>query len=86
MSLWGRFLGHRRNRAYAEGVALLEKGQYSEATDLLREASRGSADHPSGSLVSFHFRQALVALGRTQLRTQEYAEAIACFAEAVGGV
>jgi len=83
MSLWGRFLGHRRNRAYAEGVTLLEKGQYSEAVDLLREASQGSADHPSGSLVSFHFRQALVALGRTHLRTQEYAEAIACFAEAV---
>ena len=83
MSLWGRFLGHRRNRACADGVALLEKGQYAEAVDLLREASRGSSDHPSGSLVSFHFRQALVALGRTHLRAQENADAIACFAEAV---
>ena len=39
MSLWGRFLGNRRNRACAEGVAFLENGQYSEAVVLLREAS-----------------------------------------------
>ncbi len=83
MSLWGRFLGHRRNRACAEGVALLENGQYSEAIDLLREASLGSSDHPSGSLASFHFRQALVAQGRRHLRADRQADAIVCFAEAV---
>ena len=83
MSLWERFLGHRRNRTCADGVALLEKGQYSAAIDLLREASLGSSDHPTGSLASFHFRQALVAQGRRLLRADEYAEAVTCFAEAV---
>ncbi len=83
MSLWGRFLGNRRNRACAEGVALLENGQYSEAVVLLREASLGSSDHPTGSLASFHFRQALVAEGRHHLRAGEYADAISCFSEAV---
>jgi len=83
MSLWGRFLGNRRNRACAEGVALLENGQYSEAVVLLREASLGSSDHPSGSLASFHFRQALVAEGRHHLRAGENAGAISCFSEAV---
>jgi len=75
MSLWGRFLGNRRNRACAEGVALLENGQYSEAVTLLREASMGSSDHPSGSLASFHFRQALVAEGRHHLRAGDHAGA-----------
>jgi tetratricopeptide (TPR) repeat protein len=83
MSLWGRFLGHRRNRACAEGVALLEKGQYLEAIEILREVSVGSSDHPTGSLASFHFRQALVAQGRYHLRAGETSEAIALFAEAV---
>jgi len=83
MSLWGRFLGNRRNRACAEGVVLLEKGQYSEALVLLREAALGSSDHPSGSLASFHFRQALVAQGRRHLRAGEHVDAISCFAEAV---
>ena len=83
MSLWGRFLGNRRNRACAEGVALLEKGQYGEAVVLLREAALGSSDHPTGSLASFHFRQALVAQGRRHLRATEYVDAISCFAEAV---
>jgi tetratricopeptide (TPR) repeat protein len=83
MSLWGRFLGNRRNRACAEGVALLENGQYSEAVALLREASLGSSEHPTGSLASFHFRQALVAEGRQHLRAGDHAGAISCFAEAV---
>jgi tetratricopeptide (TPR) repeat protein len=61
----------------------MEKGQYSDAIDLLREASLGSSDLPTGSLASFHFRQALVAQGRRQLRAGEHAEATACFAEAV---
>jgi len=83
MSLWGRFFGNRRNRACAEGVALLEKGQYSEAIGLLREASLGSSDQPSGSLASFHFRQALVAQGRRDLRAGDFTDAIDRFAEAV---
>lgn len=84
MSLWGRFLGNRRNRACAEGVTLLEQGRFSEAVALLREASLDSSDHPTGSLVSFHFRQALVSQGRLHLRSGEPAEAITCFSEAVG--
>lgn len=83
MSLWGRLLGNRRNRACAEGVALLEQGQYAEAIELLRQASLDSSDHPSGSLASFHFRQALVAQGRRHLRAGEQAEAIGCLDEAV---
>ena len=83
MSLWGRFLGNRRNRACAEGVALLENGQYSEAVTLLREASLGSSEHPTGSLASFHFRQALVADGRHHQRAGDHAGAISCFSEAI---
>jgi tetratricopeptide (TPR) repeat protein len=82
MSLWGRFLGNRRNRACAEGVTLLEQGRFSEAVDLLRQASLDSSDHPTGSLASFHFRQALVSQGRLHLRTGESTAAITCFAEA----
>lgn len=83
MSLWGRFLGNRRGRACAEGVTLLEQGRYAEAVALLRDASLDSKDHPTGSLISFHFRQALVAQGRDHLRSGEPAEAAACFTEGV---
>jgi tetratricopeptide (TPR) repeat protein len=64
-------------------VALLEKGQYLEAIEILRDVSLGSSDQPTGSLASFHFRQALVGQGRHHLRAGENAEAIALFAEAV---
>lgn len=83
MSLWGRFLGNRRNRACAEGVALLEKGRHEEAVALLREASLDSSDLPTGSLASFHFRQALVTQGRHHLRSGKFQEAITSFDEAV---
>ena len=83
MSLWGRFLGNRRNRACAEGVALLEQGNYAEAVELLRKASLDSSAHPTGSLVSFHFRQALVAQGRRFLQAGANQEAVGCFTEAV---
>jgi len=83
MSLWERFLGNRRNRACAEGVSLLEQGNYAEAVAILRKASLDSSSHPTGSLASFHFRQALVALGRRHLQAGANAEAAACFTEAV---
>jgi tetratricopeptide (TPR) repeat protein len=83
MSLLGRFLGHSRSKDCAEGVSLLEKGRYAEAVTLLREASLGKSDHPSGSLASFHFRQALVAQGRLFLRSNQPADALHCFSEAV---
>lgn len=83
MSLWGRFLGNRRSRACAEGVALLEQGRFPEAVELLREASLDSSEHPTGSLASFHFRQALAAQGRQHLRTGDSPGAVASFAEAV---
>ena len=83
MSLWGRFLGNRRNRACAEGVSLLEQGNYSEAVDLLRKASLDSSAHPTGSLASFHFRQALVAQGRRFLQAGANQDAVICFDEAV---
>ena len=83
MSLWGRFLGNRRNRACAEGVTLLEQGKFAEAVTLLREASLDASDNPTGSLESFHFRQALVSQGRLHLRSGEAGGAAVCFSEAV---
>ena len=83
MSLWERFLGNRRNRACAEGVSLLEQGNYSEAVELLRKASLDSSALPTGSLASFHFRQALVAQGRRFLQAGANQDAVVCFEEAV---
>ncbi|MEN8006929.1 MAG: tetratricopeptide repeat protein [Candidatus Krumholzibacteriota bacterium] len=83
MSLWGRILGNRRNRACAEGVSLLEQGRYAEAVDLLRKAALDSSAHPTGSLASFHFRQALVAQGRRHLQAGDNEDAIRYFDEAV---
>jgi tetratricopeptide (TPR) repeat protein len=82
MSLWGRFLGNRRNRACAEGVTLLEQGNFAEAVTILREAALDASDQPTGSLASFHFRQALVSQGRLLLRRGEARPAVACFDEA----
>ena len=82
MSLLGRFLGSGRSKAYAEGVAHLEEGRYAEAVDSLRIAALGKSDTPSGSLASFHFRQALLREGRRLLRTEEKSRSITYFAEA----
>ncbi len=82
MSLLGRFLGSGRSKAYAEGVDHLEEGRYAEAVDSLRIAALGKSDTPSGSLASFHFRQALLREGRRLLRTEAKAEAVPYFAEA----
>lgn len=83
MSLLGRFLGGTRSKAYAEGVTHLEEGRYAEAVDCLRVAALGKSDTPSGSLASFHFRQALLREGRRLLRTEDKARAIPFFGEAV---
>ena len=83
MSLIGRFLGGGRSKAYAEGVTHLEEGRFAEAVDCLRIAALGKSDTPSGSLASFHFRQALLREGRRLLRSDQKSRAIPFFAEAV---
>ena len=83
MSLLGRFLGGGRSRAYAEGVTHLEEGRFAEAVECLRVAALGKSDTPSGSLASFHFRQALLREGRRLLRTPDKSLAVPYFAEAV---
>jgi tetratricopeptide (TPR) repeat protein len=84
MSLLGRFLGGGRNKASAEGVTHLEEGRYSEAVACLRGVALDKSDTPSGSLVSFHFRQALLGEGRRLLRGTDKSLALPLFAEAVG--
>ena len=81
MTLLDRLLRGGRNRAHAEGIALLEDGRYAEAVDRLREAAHGRGD-AANSIASYHFRQALVAEGRRLLRSGDPARARACFAEA----
>ena len=82
MSLLGRFLNSGRSKAYAEGITHLEEGRYAEAVSCLRVAALDKSDTPSGSLASFHFRQALLREGRRLLRTDDKAQAITYFAEA----
>lgn len=82
MSLLGRFLGSGRSKAYADGIAHLEEGRYAAAVDCLRIAALGKSETPSGSLASFHFRQALLREGRRLLRGADKALAIPFFAEA----
>ena len=83
MSLLGRFLGGDRSNAFAEGMELLESGRFAQAADRLRIAALGRSDSASGSLASFHFRQALVSEGRRLMREGNFADAIDGLAEAV---
>ncbi len=83
MSLLGRFLGGDRSNAFAEGMALMEERRFAEAANRLRIAALGRSDSPSGSLASYHFRQALVAEGRRLMRLDRSAEALDGLAEAV---
>ena len=83
MSLLDRFLGGSRERVHAEGIALLEEGRYAEAVVCLREAVVGRTN-TSGSLASYHFRQALLAEGRRLLRAGSPDRARTLFDEAVG--
>ncbi len=82
MSLLGRFLGGDRSNAFAEGMELLEAGRFAQAADRLRIAALGRSDSASGSLASFHFRQALVSESRRQMREENYAGAVDGLAEA----
>jgi len=82
MSLLGRFLGSSKDRAYADGMALMEQGRFAEAAAQLRTVALGKSDTPSGSLASFHFRQALVSEGRRLLRARKFEQAIPILAEA----
>lgn len=82
MSLLQRFLGGSQNKAFAEGMAFLKDGDFAAAVDRLRVAALGKADSPSGSLASFHFRQALLAEGRRLLRAKRFAEACGPLGEA----
>jgi tetratricopeptide (TPR) repeat protein len=83
MSLLGRFLGGDRSHAFAEGMALLEDGRFAEAADRLRMAALGKGESASGSLASYHFRQALVSEGRRLMRLDRPGEAVKSLAEAV---
>ncbi len=83
MSLLGKFLGGDRSNAFAEGMALMEERRFAEAANRLRVASLGRSDSPSGSLASYHFRQALVAEGRRLMRLGQAGEAIESLSEAV---
>jgi len=83
MSLLDRFLGGGRDRVHAEGIALLEEGRYAEAVVCLREAVVGRVN-TSGSLASYHFRQALLGEGRRLLRAGSPDRARVLFDEAVG--
>ncbi len=82
MALLDRFLRGGRNRAHADGIALLEEGRFAEAVARLREAAHGRGD-AANSIAAYHFRQALVAEGRRLLRAGEAEEARAHFHEAV---
>jgi tetratricopeptide (TPR) repeat protein len=84
MSLLGKFWGSNKSKSYADGVVLLEAGDFAGAIDALREAVHLRAGAPAGSVATFHFRRALVAEGRRLLRAEDYAGAIPHFAEAVG--
>ena len=83
MAFLGRFLGGSRSNAYSEGMALLDEERFAEAADRFRIAVRGRSDFPSGSLASYHFRQALVSEGRRLLRAGDFDQAIPFFSEAV---
>ncbi len=83
MSLLGRFLGGDRSNAFAEGMALMEERRFAEAANRLRIAALGRSDSASGSLASYHFRQALVAEGRRLMRIDKPAEALEFLEEAV---
>jgi tetratricopeptide (TPR) repeat protein len=83
MSLLGRFLGGDRSNALAEGMALMEERRFAEAANRLRVAALGRSDSASGSLASYHFRQALVAEGRRLMRIGKSVEALEGLAEAV---
>lgn len=84
MSILGRFWGNQKSNTYADGVNLLESGNFKEAIETLREAVHMRAGAPDGSVATFHFRQALVSEGRRLLRAESYDEAVPVFAEAVG--
>ncbi|MFN2371399.1 MAG: tetratricopeptide repeat protein [Candidatus Krumholzibacteriia bacterium] len=81
MAFLDRLLRGGRNRAHAEGIALLEDGRYAEAVDRLREAAHGRGEAAS-SIAAYHFRLALVAEGRRLLRAGDPGHARAQFAEA----
>lgn len=83
MSLLQRFLGGSHSKALSEGMAFLKEGNFAQAVDRLRLAVQDRDDSTSGSLASFHFRQALVGEGRRLLRARQYGQACAPLAEAV---
>lgn len=82
MAFLDRLFGGGRERALAEGIALLEEGRYAEAVAILRTAARRRSA-PAGSLAAHHFRQALLAEGRRLLRANTPERAIPFFTEAV---
>lgn len=75
MSLLSRMFGRRDGDPYAKGIALYEEGRFAEAITFLRQATGRPFGSPTGSLATFHLRQALVAEGRRLLRSGRPAQA-----------
>ncbi|MFH1845281.1 MAG: tetratricopeptide repeat protein [bacterium] len=82
MSLLRRLFGRPEAASYQQGVELYEAGRFAEAIVVLREAARDGTDTPTGSLISFHFRQALVSEGRRLLRSGQAQSALPLLREA----
>ena len=84
MSLLSRFFGRANGNPYTKGIALYEEGRYTEAIEFLREAAKKQPGSSTGTLASFHLRQALVAQGRHLLRSGRPEEALHYLNEAAG--
>jgi len=82
MSLLSRMFGRRDGDPYAQGIALYEEGRFAEAIVFLRQATGRPFGSPSGSLATFHLRQALVGEGRRLLRSGRPAQALPHLQEA----
>ena len=85
MSLWGRLFGNRGGDPYAMGVAHYEAGRFTEAIAALRLAIAKGPHTTTGSLATFHLRQALVGEGKRLLGSGRPAEAIGFLTEVADG-
>jgi tetratricopeptide (TPR) repeat protein len=82
MSLLSRLFGRKNGDPYAQGIALYEEGRFAEAIEFLRQATGRPFASPTGTLATFHLRQALVGQGRRLLRSGRPAEALPYLEEA----
>jgi tetratricopeptide (TPR) repeat protein len=82
MSLLSRFFGRRGEDPYQEGIALYESGRFAEAVPVLRRAAVDAHGTATGSLATFHLRQALLREGRRLLRAGQAEQAVPLLDEA----